>query len=62
MALQTLAEHAEALDAAEPDAEELARMGDVLRLAWRRHGLNDPTAEIDEELRGRYEAAMGDGA
>jgi hypothetical protein len=29
----------------------------VLRLAWRRHGLNDPTAEADDELRARFEAA-----
>ena len=57
-AIDRLAEHAEALDAAEPDAEELALMGDVLRLAWRRHGLNDPTAEADDELRERVEAMV----
>ena len=60
-ALDRLAEHAEALDAAEPDAEELALMGEVLRLAWRRHGLNDTTAEVPDELRERCEAALGDG-
>ncbi len=57
-ALGTLAKHAEALDAAEPDAEGLALMGDVLRLAWRRHGLNDPTAEVPDELRERFEAMV----
>jgi hypothetical protein len=55
-ALAQLAEHADALDAAEPDTDELALMGDVLRLAWRRHGLSDPSAEIDDELRARYES------
>ena len=61
-ALDRLAEHAEALDAAEPAAEGLALMGDVLRLAWRRHGLNDPTAEVPDELRERFEAALRNGA
>ena len=49
-------------DAAEPDAEELARMGEVLRLAWRRHGRNAPTPEVPDELRERVEAALRDGA
>ena len=62
IALPPLAEHAEALDAAEPDAEELALMADVLRLAWRRNGLNEPHAEIDDALRERYEAAIAEGA
>jgi hypothetical protein len=57
-AIGTLAQHAEALDAADPDVEGLSLMGDVLRLAWRRHGLQDSTAEIDDELRERYEAAV----
>ena len=57
-ALETLAKHREALDAAETDAEGVALLGDVLRLAWRRHGLNDPTAEVDDELRARFEAAQ----
>ena len=57
-AIGRLAQHAEALDAAEPAAEELALMGDVLRLAWRRHGLNDPTAEVPDELRERFEAMV----
>ena len=62
-ALVTLTGHREALDAAEPDAEELALMRDVLRLAWRRHGLNDPTAEVDDELRARVDGMerRGDG-
>ena len=61
-ALPELADHRDALDAAEPDAEGLALAGDVLRLAWRRHGLNDPTAEIDDALRERFEAAIGESA
>jgi hypothetical protein len=56
-ALNRLAEHAEALDAAEPNADDLALAARVLNLAWRRHGLNDPTAEIDD-LRARFEAAL----
>ena len=56
-AVPTLAEHAEALGAAEADPEALALNGDVLRLVWRHHGLNDPTAEIDDELREKFEAA-----
>ena len=56
-ALDELADHREALDAAEPDAEALELLGDVLRLAWRRHGLNDPSAEADEELSARIEGA-----
>jgi hypothetical protein len=50
-ALAILAEHAEALDAAEPNAYELALSARLLNLAWCRHGLNDPTAEADDELR-----------
>jgi hypothetical protein len=57
-ALNRLAEHAEALDAAEPNADDLALAGRVLNPAWRRHGLNDPTAEIDDDLRARFEAAL----
>jgi hypothetical protein len=57
-AIDALAEDAEALDAAEPDTDGLALLGETLRLPWRRHGLNDPTAEIPDELRERYEAAM----
>ena len=57
-ALDTLAEHAEALDAAEPDGEELALLGQVLGIAWRRQGLNDRTVEVDDELRARSEAAQ----
>jgi hypothetical protein len=60
-ALAILAMHAEALDAAEPDPEALALYGDVLRLAWRRHGLRDRTAEPDDELRERVEAMMPGG-
>jgi hypothetical protein len=45
------------LDAAQPDAEGLELLGDVLRLAWRWHGLNDPAAEADDQLRTRIEAA-----
>ena len=56
-ALDTLAEHAEALDAAEPDAAGLELLRRVLGVAWRRHGLNDPSAEIDDDLRAAYEAA-----
>jgi hypothetical protein len=41
-----------------PGAEGLSLLGDVLRLAWRCHGLNDPTAEVDDELRARFEAAQ----
>ena len=44
-------------EAAEPDSEALELLGDVLRLAWRRHGLQDPTAEADDGLRARMEAA-----
>lgn len=54
-AIEILAEHAEALDAAEADAEGLALLRDVLRMAWRMHGLDDPTADVDDELRARYE-------
>ncbi len=57
-ALPELAAHREALDAAEPDPEGLALSGDVLRLAWRMHGLNDQTAEISDELRERFEAVQ----
>ena len=57
-ALDPLARHAEALDAAEPSAEGLSLLGDVLRVAWRRHGLNDPEAEVDDDLRERYELAL----
>jgi hypothetical protein len=55
--LDELAEHREALEAAEPDAEGLQLLGDVLRLAWRRQGLHDPTDEVDDELRAKIEAA-----
>lgn len=56
-AMDEIAEHRAALDAAEADAEGLALLGEVLRLAWRRHGLDDPTAELDDELRTRIEGA-----
>lgn len=56
-ALDTLAEYQDVLDATEPDAEGLALLGDVLRLAWRRNGLGDPSAEADDELRARLETA-----
>jgi len=29
-----------------------------MRLAWRRHGLSDPTAEVPDELRERFEAMV----
>ncbi len=61
-ALPILAEHAEALDAAEPDPDELALLTRVLALAWRRHGLGDPTAEPDDELRAAAEALGWKGA
>jgi hypothetical protein len=48
-----LAEFSEALDAAEPDADELALSARVLELAWRRHGLLDSTAEADDELKAK---------
>ena len=57
-ALDTLAEHAEALDAAEPDPEGLELLMRVLGVAWRRHSLNDPTAEVDDDPRAAYEAAQ----
>jgi hypothetical protein len=57
-AMDALAQHAEALNAAEPDAEGLELLGEVLRVAWRRHGLRDPSAEIDDNLRERYEAVL----
>ena len=57
-ALETVAGHRDALDAAEPDADGLELIRDVLGLAWRRHGLNDRTAEPDDELRARVEAAQ----
>ena len=60
-AVETLADHAEALDAAEPDSERLDVFGEVLRRAWRRHGLNDPDAEMDDELRARIEGALREG-
>jgi hypothetical protein len=56
-AVETLADHAEALDAAAPDAERMALFGEVLSRAWRRHGLHDATAELDDKLRARIEAA-----
>jgi hypothetical protein len=59
-ALDELAEHQAALEAAEPDAEGLELLGDVLRLAWRRHGLNDPTAEVDDELRAKLVELLRD--
>lgn len=49
--LATVAEHAHLLDAAHVDADDLALLTCVLDLAWRKHGLNDQTAEPDEELR-----------
>jgi hypothetical protein len=61
-AVETLADHAEALDAAEPDPEGLSLLEQVLRLAWRKHGLNDPDAAVDEELRARIEGALRAGA
>jgi len=57
-ALASLAAHRDALEAAEADGEGVELLRDVLRLAWRRHGLGDPDAEIDDELRGRAEAAL----
>ena len=56
-ALTSLAVHAEALDAAEPDADELALFVRILDLAWRRHALMDSTAEADDELKVAIEAA-----
>jgi hypothetical protein len=56
-ALAELVEHSEALDAAEPDEQEIELLGRVLRIAWRREGLNDPTAEFDDELKAAIEAA-----
>ncbi len=53
--LDTLTAHREALYSAEPDAEGLELLGNVLRLAWRQRGLNDPTADVDDELRARLE-------
>lgn len=53
-AVEVLAEHAEALDAAEADAEGLELLRDVLRVAWRMHELDDTNANM-EELRARYE-------
>jgi hypothetical protein len=55
--LAMVAEHSEALDAAEPDAENLALFARTLDVAWRRHGLMDPTAEPDTELRAAVKAA-----
>ena len=56
-AVEIVAEHRGALEAAEPDADGLALLRDVLGLDWRRHGLGDPTAEVGDELRARFEAA-----
>ena len=42
----------------EPNADELALSARVLDLAWRRHGLMDSTAEVDDDLRVQYEAAL----
>ena len=56
-ALAVLEEHRDALDAAEVDAPSREMLGRVLRVAWRRRGLNDPSAEIDEETRGALEGA-----
>ena len=53
-----LAEHAEALDAAQPREREIELLGRVLHIAWRREGLHDPTAEFDDELRAAVEASM----
>jgi len=61
-ALAELAVHAELLDAAEPDADELELFAKVLGIAWRREGLNDPTAEFDDDLREAIEAAYREGA
>lgn len=54
--LGVLAEHQAALDAAESDAEGTELLRDVLRVAWRRHGLGDASAEPDDELRAQVEA------
>ena len=56
-AAEEIGVHTEALDAAEADAEDLALLRDVLRVVWRREGLGDLTAEPDDELRARMEAA-----
>jgi hypothetical protein len=56
--LAVLADHAAALDAATPDADDLALSARVLDLAWRRQGLNDPTVEMDDDLRDAV-AAIG---
>lgn len=58
-ALETLGEYQDALDTADTDAEGQELLGDMLRVAWRLHGLNDRTAELNDELRARMEAAEG---
>jgi hypothetical protein len=57
-ALDALAAHTDALEAAEADGKGVELLRDVLRVAWRRHGLQDATAEIDDELRERYEQSL----
>jgi hypothetical protein len=54
--LALLDEHGAALDAAEEDAEGYALMSDVLRLAWRRNGLNLSCDGEVGDLRARFEA------
>ena len=54
-----LAEFSDALDAAEPNADEQALSARVLDLAWRRHGLMDPTAEADDDLKAAIAAYEG---
>ncbi len=46
--MEVLAEHAEALDAAEADSEGLELLRDVLRVAWRMHELDDTNANMEE--------------
>jgi hypothetical protein len=55
--LPIIAEHADALDAAEADAEGLDLFARTLDVAWRKHGLLDASVEPDDELRAVAEAA-----
>jgi hypothetical protein len=64
-ALAELSEYAETLDAVEPNSDEIELFGRVLRIAWRREGLHDQSAEdqsaeFDDELRAAIEAACGE--
>lgn len=61
-ASETVAEHAEILEDAEADAAGIELHVEVLRRAWRRHALEDPTAEMDDALRERVDATLRGGA